>query len=218
MKKFLLLALMTFAVASCQKKGNDTWESVKTAGRYMNRGIDSLFGKDYDTLLVSSDDEFVGPMDGDFIPLSDADLSSQFHTTDTAIAQPKSGTGVGNFINPPARLGSIFRTMHFSTDDHVIREKEDLVTIARIANYLKKHPNTYVSIEGHCDERASAAYNLALGTRRANHVRVLLIKQGIDFNRVYTISHGKERPMSLGHNPEDWQRNRRVEFKIVEKR
>jgi peptidoglycan-associated lipoprotein len=91
------------------------------------------------------------------------------------------------------------------------------LSIQKIATYLKKNPSIYLNIEGHCDERASAAYNMALGLRRANHVRVLLIKQGIDFNRIYTVSHGKEKPKSLGHAEEALSQNRRAEFKIYKR-
>jgi peptidoglycan-associated lipoprotein len=59
---------------------------------------------------------------------------------------------------------------------------------------------------------------MALVTRRANHVRVLLIKQGVDFNRIYTISNGKEKPLAQGHSPDAWKRNRRCEYKIYHKR
>lgn len=72
-------------------------------------------------------------------------------------------------------------------------------------------------VEGHTDERAPAGYNVALGMRRANHIRALLVKNGIDPNRVYTVSHGKEQPIAAGHSPEDWKVNRRAEFKIFEK-
>ena len=112
---------------------------------------------------------------------------------------------------------SIFKMINFETDEHIVREKKDLLSVQNIANYMKKNPNAYLIIEGHCDERASAAYNMALGTRRANHVRVLLIRQGINFNRIYTVSHGKEKPLALGHAPQDWQENRRSEFKIYQR-
>jgi peptidoglycan-associated lipoprotein len=72
-------------------------------------------------------------------------------------------------------------------------------------------------IEGHTDERASASYNLALGMRRANHIRQLLVKNGVSLNRIYTVSRGKEQPFALGHTPDDWKQNRRGEFKIFEK-
>ena len=58
---------------------------------------------------------------------------------------------------------------------------------------------------------------MALGTRRANHIRVLLIKQGVDFNRIYTVSYGKEKPLANGSSREELKQNRRAEFKIYKK-
>ena len=82
---------------------------------------------------------------------------------------------------------------------------------------MKKNPNVYIFVSGHCDERASEAYNLALGTRRANTLRSLLVKKGVNPNHIYTISFGKEMPVDLGHTAEAWSKNRRVEFKIFQK-
>jgi len=224
---FLLFCVtMILLSTSCQRSSGQTWEDMKTAGRYIGRSFDTLFGKEYDSCLLESDDEFIGPDDEDFIPLSDKDIRMQYRATDTAVRQPKlspgekgSGIpGIDRFQDPSARLNSIFKMIHFETDDHIVRTREDLVGIQKIANYLKKNPTAYLCVEGHCDQRASAAYNMALGTRRANHIRVLLIKQGVDFNRIYTISHGKEKPIALGHSPEDWRQNRRAQFKIYHKK
>ncbi|MBI3236675.1 MAG: OmpA family protein, partial [Chlamydiales bacterium] len=87
-----------------------------------------------------------------------------------------------------------------------------------MASYLKAHPNVYLFVTGHCDERGPEAYNLALGTRRANYVRGYLVKNGVDANRIHTVSYGKEKPCDLRHNAEGWSKNRRAEFKIYEKR
>jgi peptidoglycan-associated lipoprotein len=210
---------------ACQKTAGNTWENVKTAGRYVNKGIDSLMGKNHDSKMIYDDEMFSQAWNDDFIPLSDKDLSTQYVATDKATPQPKyspgeKGSGIpemNRFSSPTAHLNTIFKTIHFETDDHVIREQTDLVTISKIASFLKKNPNYYIVIEGHTDERAAAAYNMALGTRRANHIRVLLIKQGVDFNRIYTISYGKEKPVSLGHAKDDWSKNRRSQFKIFNK-
>ena len=86
-----------------------------------------------------------------------------------------------------------------------------------MATYLKRHKNTYIFIEGHCDERASEAYNLSLGTRRANYIRNVLIKYGVNPQQIYTASYGKERPEELGHGQKVWAKNRRVAFKIYNK-
>ncbi len=223
MKKIINLAfiLSLFIFTSCERSGS-TWENVKTAGRYLHKGFDSLWGKDYESYLVQNEKDFIGPDGEDFIPLNESDLKGGF-ISDKAFAQPKDSFGEGGMpgfsnFKTPTSLSSIFKTVHFETDDHILRDKDDFITIQKIAGYLKKHPKVYLCIEGHCDERASAAYNMALGTRRANHIRVLLIKQGIDFNRIYTISYGKEKPLALGHNPQDWNMNRRGDFKIYEKK
>jgi len=220
MKKLIniFLAVTLFFCVSCQKSPS-TWENVKTAGRYLKKGVTSLWGKDSDSYWVQNENDFTGPND-EFIPLNDKDLKNSL-TTDKAISQPKdlSDSGLPGFKNfkLPTNLYSVFKTIHFDTDDHVIKDKEDLLTLQKIISYLKRHPKTYLCIEGHCDERASAAYNMALGTRRANHIRVLLIKQGLDSNKIYTISYGKEKPIALGHTSNDWRMNRRSEFKIYEK-
>ena len=82
-------------------------------------------------------------------------------------------------------------------------------TLARQAEWLKEH-NTYnVTIEGHCDERGTREYNIALGERRANSVKNFLVKHGIDSGRIETISYGKERPAVIGDSEEAFSKNRR---------
>jgi peptidoglycan-associated lipoprotein len=82
-------------------------------------------------------------------------------------------------------------------------------TLARQATWLKQYANRTITIEGHCDERGTREYNLALGERRANSVRNYLVSQGVAANRIKTISYGKERPVALGHNEAAWSQNRR---------
>ncbi len=77
-------------------------------------------------------------------------------------------------------------------------------------NWLKKHENVNVVVQGYCDERGTREYNLALGERRASAVRDYLISQGIAADRISTISYGKERPAVLGNNEAAWAQNRRA--------
>ena len=79
----------------------------------------------------------------------------------------------------------------------------------RQAAWLNKFPNHLVVIEGHCDERGTREYNLALGDRRANAVREYLISVGVSTNRIETISYGKERPAVVGSTEAAWSQNRR---------
>lgn len=223
MKRTILnLAWIIFA-AGCAHQSSQTWEDMKTAGRYMQKGVDAMWGKDYESRMITSDEEFLGPYDDEFIPLSDADLKNPYLASDRALPQPKGIPGekgipsLDRFRAPSADLASYFQTVHFETDEHVLRDKTDVATMMQIANYLKSHPTVYVMVEGHADERASASYNMALGMRRANYIRGLLVKHGVDLNRIYTVSRGKEEPIATDHNSEAWKLNRRAEFKIYEK-
>jgi len=80
--------------------------------------------------------------------------------------------------------------------------------LARQADWLRRYPNVTVTIEGHCDERGTREYNLALGERRAQAVKNVLVALGIPASRINTISYGKERPIVVGSNEEAWVQNR----------
>lgn len=221
MIRFVLSAVILLLAAGCSHN-SQTWEDVKTAGRYMQRGVDSMMGKDYESRMLASGDEFYGPFDDDFIPLSDSDLRN-LAASDVAMPQPKGIPGqfgipnLDAFYAAPSALSALFRSVHFDTDEHVLREKNEIAGLIQLASYLKKNPNVYLVIEGHTDERASASYNQALGMRRANFVRTFLVKNGADLNRIYTVSRGKEQPLAQGHDPEVWKLNRRSEFRIYQK-
>jgi len=97
----------------------------------------------------------------------------------------------------------------FDTDQSSIRE-DGRQTLARQAEWLKKYTNYQITIAGHCDERGTREYNLALGERRANAAKQYLVAQGIPAQRIQTISYGKERPDPVGSDEAAWSRNRRA--------
>ena len=82
---------------------------------------------------------------------------------------------------------------------------------------LKKYPQWVVTIEGHCDERGTAEYNLALGERRAAAVKTYMVSLGIAESRLRTVSYGKEFPFDQGHTDDAWSKNRRAHFVITAK-
>jgi peptidoglycan-associated lipoprotein len=82
--------------------------------------------------------------------------------------------------------------------------------LARQADWLRRYPNVTVTIEGHCDERGTREYNLALGERRAQAVKNVLVASGIPASRIATISYGKERPAVVGSSEEAYAQNRRA--------
>jgi peptidoglycan-associated lipoprotein len=104
----------------------------------------------------------------------------------------------------------------FDFDKFVVRaDQRD--ALAANAEWLKKYPKVKFRVEGHCDERGTAQYNMALGEKRANAVKDYLTSLGIDSARIETVSYGKERPFVNGHNEEAWAKNRRGHFVITAK-
>ena len=84
--------------------------------------------------------------------------------------------------------------------------------VENVFGYLKKHPETSVIIEAHCDERGSREYNIALGERRALAVREYLLGLGVDSQQIQTKSYGEEKPLRMNHDEDSWRANRRAEF------
>ena len=83
-------------------------------------------------------------------------------------------------------------------------------TLEGQAAWLKKYPDVKLAVEGHCDERGTREYNLALGERRAAAAKNYLVALGVEEARLTTISYGKERPYALGHDEDSWSQNRRA--------
>ncbi len=106
--------------------------------------------------------------------------------------------------------------IHFDFDKYNIREDQKPILIKN-AEWLKAHPTVKILIEGHCDERGTEEYNLALGEKRAKAVRDFLISLGISPDRIKIVSYGKSRPLDPRHNEEAWAKNRRAEFVIIAK-
>jgi peptidoglycan-associated lipoprotein len=101
--------------------------------------------------------------------------------------------------------------VYFEFDQWSIREDQKEV-MAKNAEWLKANPNTKVRLEGHCDERGTAEYNLALGQKRADAVKTFLEGLGVSRQRMSTISYGEERPLDPAHNEAAWVKNRRVDI------
>lgn len=97
----------------------------------------------------------------------------------------------------------------FFAYDHSDITPEGRATLEKQAAWMKKNANVTVTVEGHCDERGTREYNLALGERRANAVKNVLVALGIPAQRVSTISYGKERPAVVGSTEAAWAQNRR---------
>ena len=110
-----------------------------------------------------------------------------------------------------AAMGNIY----FDFDQFTL-SAEARKTLADNANYLKANSGIQVVVEGHCDERGSDEYNLALGESRALAAKNYLVSLGVSAKRLSVISYGEERPAAMGHDEEAWAKNRRAEFKAVQ--
>jgi peptidoglycan-associated lipoprotein len=120
---------------------------------------------------------------------------------------PQTGPVPGSRADFLAQAGT--DTIYFGTDGYDV-DAEDQATLAKQAQWLAKFPNVAVTVEGHCDERGTREYNLALGERRANAAKNYLVQQGVSASRISVISYGKERPVATGSNEQAWARNRRA--------
>ena len=121
-----------------------------------------------------------------------------------ASVQPK-GPAPGSYEDLVANVGD---RVFFDYDKYDLAAQAQS-TLRRQAAWMKKFANVTLTVEGHCDERGTREYNLALGQRRAAAVKEYLVALGVDANRVATISYGKERPEVGGSNEAAWRQNRR---------
>jgi peptidoglycan-associated lipoprotein len=138
------------------------------------------------------------------------------NTSGTTGAQTGQGGGVGSGQVGVARPGSaedfqqnVGDRVYFATDKSDL-SAEARATLQKQAVWLRRYPNVTITVEGHCDERGTREYNLALGERRANAAREYLRALGVEPTRMKTISYGKERPVALGSNEDAWKQNRRA--------
>ena len=115
-----------------------------------------------------------------------------------------------------AAKGSPLKDIFFDFDKSNIRD-DAKPNLADDLQWLKANPAAQITIEGHCDERGTAEYNLGLGERRTKAARDYLVAAGIDAKRMKMISYGKERPFVLGHDEAAWRWNRRAHFVVGER-
>lgn len=150
--------------------------------------------------------------------IATAGCTKKRNVTDIPPAPSETGpvnAGEGDSDTVAAPINEQFRrevssdTVHFAFDQYDI-DPEARAILDSQAQWLTAHPNTRITIEGHCDERGTREYNLGLGDRRANAAKNYLASRGISPARITTISYGKERPIALGSDDASWAQNRRA--------
>ncbi len=163
-------------------------------------------------LLVAGCSSTPDKGEGDGAPVTEVDgagASAGAGGAETAGAS-EGGAWTGSPLDDPNSLLSV-RVIHFAFDSSEIQGQDREVIIAH-GEYLAANPEVTVTIEGHTDERGSREYNIALGERRANAVKELMLVQGAAESQITTISYGEERPVALGSDEESWALNRRAEL------
>ena len=111
-------------------------------------------------------------------------------------------------------MGILDERVHFEFDKSDLDSEAEAI-LQRKVTVLREYPGMTLRIEGHCDERGSIEYNLALGQRRAESVRRFLTSYGLEEGRFETISFGEERPAAMGHDEDSWAQNRRDDFGVT---
>lgn len=148
------------------------------------------------TLLACSS---TGPLGPDGKPLSESDL----------VSGQEARFGEGEI--PFAEGEGAFRDIHFAYDSSSINDS-GMQDVEYNLQLLQSYPDVKVQLEGHCDERGTAEYNMALGSQRAKSVSDLLTSYGIEASRIATVSYGEELPIDTSSSDQAWAKNRRVHF------
>ena len=130
---------------------------------------------------------------------------------DTGSVFPATGGGAGQLPPNPTFTPSDLEVIYFDYNSYSLRP-DALAALKRNADKIKGQGEVVVQIEGHCDERGTQEYNLALGEKRALSIREYLINLGVSGDRLVTISYGEEQPQDSGHAEAAWAKNRRSQF------
>jgi peptidoglycan-associated lipoprotein len=125
------------------------------------------------------------------------------------------GSGIQESRLQAYKASSDLKDIHFKFDQYDLDDNSRTV-LQRNAEFLKSNPNLHVEVQGHCDERGTNNYNIALGERRAHSTKKYLVSQGVNARNVHVISYGEEKPFCFGSGESCWQENRRAHFMVSE--
>ena len=192
-KRLLTICAATFLLAACETASTDSNEVVGSSS-----GSSSGSGA---AASASSNTS------------SDAGGTTSAGTTSAGTTSAGGASSIGSIRTPDELLAKVGSTVYFDYDQSSL-SSEAQATLDRQAAFLKASPSFRLVIEGHCDERGTREYNLALGDRRASAVRDYLVAKGINASRLSTISYGKERPSVGGSNDTSYALTRRYVSRI----
>ena len=185
-KRLLTICAATFLLAACETASTDSNEVVGSSS---------------------------GSSSGSGAAASASSNTSSDAGGTTSAGSAGGASSIGSIRTPDELLAKVGSTVYFDYDQSSLTS-EAQATLDRQAAFLKASPSFRLVIEGHCDERGTREYNLALGDRRASAVRDYLVAKGINSSRLSTISYGKERPSVGGSNDTSYALNRRSVSRI----
>ncbi len=143
------------------------------------------------------------------LPVQEPEQTEVREPEPVAPAEPQPETKA--VVEESPAVAFVLQNVYFDFDKYDLTS-EALQTLADNARVLKAYPDARIVIEGHCDERGTVEYNLALGDKRAKAAKDYLVSLGVDAAQISTISYGKEQPLDPSHTEGAWARNRRAEF------
>ena len=197
-KRLLTICAATFLLAACETASTDSNEVVGSSS-----GSSSGSGAAASASSNTSSDAGGTTSAG----------TTSAGTTSAGTTSAGGASSIGSIRTPDELLAKVGSTVYFDYDQSSLTS-EAQATLDRQAAFLKASPSFRLIIEGHCDERGTREYNLALGDRRASAVRDYLVAKGINASRLSTISYGKERPSVGGSNDTSYALNRRSVSRI----
>jgi len=191
-----------------------SWISAETAGSLLEaREIvneENRYGPTDSSDLMARTSELPEDLETTTV---DSSLDDLLNPDPNAEAGPNVHAFGGTDVDSPELTAarSALKTVHFDYDRAEIRD-DQMETIKENARYLHEHPNIAVNLEGHCDERGTEEYNMALSEKRAEAVREAMVSLGIQTHRLSSVPYGEAAPLDPGHTEEAYAQNRRVEF------
>ena len=197
-QRLIALFAVTFFLAACETASQTASDSSGDSSSTTTTASSDASSSDASSSDASSSDASSS---------SSGDGSSSSSASDSSSASAGAGSSTST-RTPAEKLTAIGNTVYFAFDSAALDPRAQQ-TLSRQAAFLKVNPSIKITIEGHCDERGTREYNLALGERRASASRDFLLAQGIDAARVRIVSYGKERPVVEGSNEAAWAKNRR---------
>jgi len=175
----------TIAKGTCSKL---SWSTTDATGASIDKGIGNVGSRGYRKVCPPE--------------------TITYSITATGAGGTATSSAMVTVITPGAMM---LENIHFDFDKSFIREDAKPILVKVVA-HMKKTPGAKLQIEGHCDERGTSEYNMALGQRRANATKKYLVNLGVDGSRLSTITYGEEKPADPGHNKAAWAKNRRAVF------